>query len=126
MLIRVNHLKPPAYFLSVLIALYIRSPEVDGLILQRLVEAEDVIYFKVQFAGCRLARKGEADADLIPVQDGEVLGRVCRPTKRLGEAELLRVELDRAPQIGNGDSWVIAVESNHRCPPAASSSLLRA
>src|SRR6516162_7274904 len=108
--IRVNHLKPPAYLLSVLIALCFRPPQADGLILQRLVEAEDVIYFKVQFARCRPAGKGEADADLIPVQDAEVLGRVCRPTTRLGEAELLRVELDRPPQIGNGDSWVIAVE----------------
>src|SRR6516165_3205832 len=64
---------------------------------------------------------GEADADLVPVQDGEVLGRIYRPTSRLVEAERLRVELDRAPQIGDGDSWLIAVESNHGYAPTARS-----
>src|SRR5262249_42009885 len=61
----------------------------------------------------RKGEGGEADADLVPVQDGEVLGRIYGPTSRLAEAERLRVELDRAPKIGDGDSWLIAVESNH-------------
>jgi hypothetical protein len=57
------------------------------------------------------------DAELIPEQGGEVHGRVRRPMRQLAEAERLRVELDRAAKIGDGDSRLTAVESNHGYSP---------
>src|SRR6516164_6765519 len=101
--VRITHIHPPTNFIPALITLHFRSTDDDRLILQHFVEAADVVDFKVELArrwrtGLVQARTGgEADAELIPVQDGEVLGRVRRPTRHLAEAERLRVELDRAP-----------------------------
>src|SRR5262249_6641807 len=78
--VRITHIKPPTEFMPVLITLHFRSPDDDRLILQRLVEAADIVNFKVEFARswrtCRSRnREGrEADDDLVSVQVGEVLG----------------------------------------------------